>query len=93
MATRLICEIEGCDSDVKYPSMKLCAACYQGIRFWRDRSATDVKKRQKQIARLGNRMATMQPWVTIMKDNQKKRAAKIRAKIRRVNRATRKQAA
>lgn len=61
------CVIEGCNSEATCSEKSLCAACYQGMYYWRDRTPTDIVKRKRQINRLANRMDYMQPHVRVSK--------------------------
>lgn len=53
------CAVEGCPHDIMYIEAELCRNCYQAMYYWRDRSPTDVMKRQKQLVVLENRMELM----------------------------------
>ena len=60
-----ICIVDGCYDEPVYVTSGLCAACYQGMLYWKDRTPTDIVLRQQQINRLANRMDMMQPHVKV----------------------------
>jgi hypothetical protein len=60
MAKKTIyCMVDGCFDERVYVQSGLCAACYQGLLYWKNRTPTDIVHRQRQITRLGNRMELM----------------------------------
>lgn len=59
------CVVEGCFDEAIYSDKSLCAACYQGMYYWKDRTPTDIVRRKRQIARLAHRMDYMQPNVRV----------------------------
>lgn len=64
MAKRKVyCSVDGCFDERKYIESGLCAACYAGMYYWKNRTPTDIVRRQQQIARLAARMERMQPHV------------------------------
>jgi hypothetical protein len=54
------CEMPTCKNDAFYVGSRLCQACYAYLRYWQDRSPTDVMQRRKDcqlfITRLDTRI-------------------------------------
>ena len=64
---KVYCTVDGCFDERTYVHSGLCNACYSGMLYWRDRTPTDIVKRQQQINRLRNRMDLMQPHVKVIR--------------------------
>ena len=53
------CSISACDRPMEMPESGLCKTCYQGMYYWKDKTPTQVMKRQRQLAVLEERMEMM----------------------------------
>ena len=60
---KVYCSVDGCFSERKYVESGLCAACYAGMYYWKDKTPTQVINRVKQLARLSSRMDSLMPTV------------------------------
>jgi len=75
-----VCEVPDCEDEVKIRG--LCAACYSGMRYWRDRRPTEILERRGKVNRLLSRFEVMQPWLVTFKKAQKERQRLIAARTR-----------
>jgi hypothetical protein len=58
------CIVQGCDSDAMVRSEHgLCATCYAGMYYWKNKTPTQILRRRRQLYRLQGRMEMMTPNV------------------------------
>ena len=72
---KVYCIVEGCFDERKYVASGLCAACYAGMYYWKDRNPTDIVRRQRQVARLASRLDYMLPNVRAHTRRRRRRAS------------------
>lgn len=72
---KVYCGTSGCFEERVYVGAGLCAACYQGLRYWTGRTPTEIVQRMKQLDRLQGRMETMSPHVRTIRGRRVRRTA------------------
>ena len=50
------CKFEGCDNEAVHSTLSVCRTCYNGLRYWRDKTLAHKRTRLQQIVRLNSRM-------------------------------------
>jgi hypothetical protein len=53
------CAINACEREAKYVESGLCDTCYAGMYYWKNKTPTQILRRQKQLAVLEERMELM----------------------------------